>query len=135
MVVRETVPTQDFSLPHSPEAPERARRIVEEQLAPLLSRMRGHDLVQLVSELVANSVQFSPPRQDGTIGLHLERSDEEVIVAVTDGGTHLVPDELAFDSHEHERFGLFLVDSFADGWAFSLDGIKGIWIEMELRDA
>jgi anti-sigma regulatory factor (Ser/Thr protein kinase) len=130
-----TVPTQDFSLPHSSEAPESARRIVEEQLAPLLPKERGYDLVQLVSELVANAVRFSPPRPDGTIGLHLEHSNDAVRVAVTDGGTHLVPDELTFDASSDERFGLFLVDSLADGWGFSLDGVKGVWIEVDLLDA
>lgn len=111
-----------------------ARRIVEERLTPLLPRSRGHELVELVSELVTNAVKYSPPLPDGTIGLHLEASDEKLMVAVTDGGTHLVPDELAFDRGSEGRFGLLLVDTLADGWGFSLDGVKGVWVEMELRD-
>lgn len=126
--------TQAFKLPHSVEAPVTARRIVEEQLAPLLPRERGDELIQVVSELAANAVRLSPPLADGTIGLLLERTRDKIYVAVIDGGTHLVPDELTFERQSDERFGLFVVDTFADGWGFSLDGVKGVWIEVELPD-
>ena len=125
---------QMFKLPYSSDAPGTARRIVEEQLAPLFPQERADELIQVVSELAANAVRLSPPLEDGTIGLLLERYDDKVYVAVIDGGTHLVPDELTFERRSDERFGLFVVDAFADGWGFSLDGVKGVWVEMELRD-
>lgn len=126
--------TLEFHLPHSEDAPAVARRLVEEQLMPLLPASRGDELVLLVSELVANAVRHSEPLPDGTIGLQLQRSDDDVRVAVTDGGKHLVPDGLGFHTRSNGHFGLYLVDRYADRWGFSLDGVKGVWFVMDLRD-
>lgn len=124
--------TQFFKLPHSSEAPVTARRIVEEQLVPLFPGHRGGDVIQLVSELAANAARLNPPLDDGTLGLLLDRTPGRVYLAVIDGGTHLVPDELTFERSSDGRFGLYVVDTLADGWGFSLDGVKGVWVEMEL---
>jgi anti-sigma regulatory factor (Ser/Thr protein kinase) len=125
----------EFRLPHSPDAAVKARRIVEEQLTPLLPVERRDDLELLVTELVTNAVRHSPPLEDGTIVLALDWSDDGIRVAVIDGGTHLSPDELTFETGDDGEFGLFFVNRFSDGWGFSLDGDKGIWFVMELGDA
>jgi anti-sigma regulatory factor (Ser/Thr protein kinase) len=128
------VQTLEFHLPHSEEAPALARRLVEEQLMPLLPGPRADDLMLLVSELVSNAVRHSDSLPDGTVGLLIERTDEGLRVAVTDGGTHLVPDGLEFHTRSNGHFGLFFVDECADRWGFSLDGVKGVWFEMDVRD-
>lgn len=99
---------------------------------PLLPQRRGEELLLLVSELVSNAVRHSDPLPDGTIGLQLERTPGTIRVAVTDGGKHLVPDGLAFHTEENGHFGLFFVDRYADRWGFSLDGVKGVWIMVDL---
>jgi anti-sigma regulatory factor (Ser/Thr protein kinase) len=122
----------EFRLTHSADAAVRARRIVEEQLTPLLPGRRGADLELLVTELVTNAVRHSPALEDGTIVLSLDRGDDVVRVAVIDGGTHLSPDELTFHTGDDGEFGLYFVDRLADGWGFSLDGVKGIWFTMKV---
>ncbi len=124
----------EFHLPHSEEAPTLARRLVEEQLMPLLPGHRADELLLLVSELVTNAVRHSEPLDDGTIGLHFERTPNSVRVAVTDGGNHLVPDGLGFHTESNGHFGLFFVDKYADRWGFSLDGVKGVWFMVDLAD-
>src|SRR4051812_37047840 len=87
---------QEFHLPHSPEASQIARRILEEQLDWAVDER--DDLMLLTSELVANAVRHSQPLPDGTIGLLLDISGDTVCVAIADGGKHLAPDELAFET-------------------------------------
>jgi anti-sigma regulatory factor (Ser/Thr protein kinase) len=127
-----SVQVLEFNLPHSEEAPTLARRLVEEQLMPLLPVRRADELLLMVSELVTNAVRHSEPLPDGTIGLQFERTPDSVRVAVTDGGTHLVPDGLAFHTEANGHFGLLFVDAYADGWGFSLDGVKGVWFMVGL---
>jgi anti-sigma regulatory factor (Ser/Thr protein kinase) len=125
--------SQDFALPYSSEAAVVARRLVEEQLAPLLPPARARELRLLTTELVTNALRHSPPLPDGTIGLHLERDDQSIRVAVSDGGTHLDPDALTFDTADDGEFGMYLIDQVADRWGFSLDGVKGVWFGMDLK--
>ena len=120
----------EFHLPHSPDAPSIARRILEEQLDWPATDDRRDDLTLLTSELVANAVRHGIPLADGTIGLLLDISEDAVRVAVTDEGDHLVLDELAFETESDGRFGLVLVDRRSDGWGISLDGVKGVWFEV-----
>jgi anti-sigma regulatory factor (Ser/Thr protein kinase) len=124
--------SQDFTLPHSSDAAVLARRIVEEQLSPLLSPARASDLRLLTTELVTNALRHSPPLPGGTIGLHVERDDRSIRVSVTDGGTHLDPDALTFHTAADGEFGMYFLDHLADGWGFSLDGVKGVWFGMDL---
>jgi anti-sigma regulatory factor (Ser/Thr protein kinase) len=128
------VQSLEFHLPHAAESPALARRLVEEQLTPLLPEPKQDTLLLLVSELVANAVRHAEPLPDGTVGLQIERSEDSVRVAVTDGGKHLVPDGLAFHTEENGHFGLFFVDRYADRWGFSLDGVKGVWFVMGFED-
>ena len=130
--IGDRVESQDFALPHSSEAAVLARRIVEEQLAPLLTPDRARELRLLTTELVTNALRHSPPLPDGTIGLHLERDDHSIRVGVTDGGTHLDPNALTFDTAADGEFGMYFVDHLADRWGFSLDGVKGVWFGMDL---
>jgi anti-sigma regulatory factor (Ser/Thr protein kinase) len=126
------VDRQEYLLPHSGEAPALARRLVEEHLSPLLPNDRADDLVLMTSEMVANAVRHSPPLPEGGHQLLLERSDGAIRVAVTDGGRHLNPEETAFDTRTDGHFGMFILDRCADGWGFSLDGVKGVWFEVRL---
>lgn len=121
---------REYRLPHSEEAPALARRLVEEHLSPLLPQERADDLVLMTSELVANAVRHSPPLPDGGHDLLFERTNGEIRVAVTDGGRHLDPDALGFGTQADGHFGMFIIDRHADGWGFSLDGVKGVWFKV-----
>jgi len=129
---QERMDQQEYRLPHSPDAPALARRLVEEHLAPLLPEDRADDVVLMTSELVGNAVRHSPPLEDGTHQLLLARDGDRIRVAVTDGGKHLDPDAIAFDVSRDAHYGMFIIDRRSDGWGFSLDGIKGVWFVMDL---
>jgi anti-sigma regulatory factor (Ser/Thr protein kinase) len=120
-------PEQEYRLPHSPEAAALARRLVEEHLSPMLSEDKAADLIVLTSEIVSNAVRHSPPLEDGTHQLLFEIDPDAIRVAVTDGGTHLDPELIGFEESDDDRFGMVFLDRCADGWGFSLDGVKGVW--------
>lgn len=126
------VDRQEYRLPHSADAPALARRLVEEHLSPLAPDDRAGDLVLMTSEMAANAVRHSPPLPEGGHQLLLERNNGVIRVAITDGGRHLNPEETAFDTRTDGHFGLFILDRCADGWGFSLDGVKGVWFEVRL---
>jgi anti-sigma regulatory factor (Ser/Thr protein kinase) len=88
----------------------------------------------LTSELVANAVRHSEPLPDGTIGLLLDITGDTVRVAIADGGKHLAPDELAFETGSDGHFGMFLTDQRSSAWGFSLDGVKAVWFEVRRGD-
>lgn len=58
-----------------------------------------HQLKQVLTNLLDNSLKFTP--KDGSISLHVERTDNEVEISVTDTGIGIPPDDLA---HLFERF-------------------------------
>jgi anti-sigma regulatory factor (Ser/Thr protein kinase) len=121
---------QEYRLPHSPDAAALARRLVEEHLSPLVDEERRADLIVLTSELVSNAVRHSPPLPDGTHQLLFGIDPDAVRIAVTDGGKHLEPDALTFEGAGDGRFGMVMLDRWADGWGFSLDGVKGVWFKV-----
>jgi anti-sigma regulatory factor (Ser/Thr protein kinase) len=123
-------PEQEYRLPHAPEAAALARRLVEEHLTPLIGDRAG-DLVALTSELVSNAVRHSPPLADGSHQLLFEVAPDAIRVAVTDGGKHLDADAIGFDDQDDERYGLVMLDRWADAWGFSIDGVKGVWFKVE----
>ena len=122
---------QKYRLPHSPEAPALARCLVEEHLSPLLPDERGAELILMTSEIVANAVRHSPPLPDGGHDLLFETRNGAILVAVTDGGRHLDPDQIAFGTRGDGHFGMYIVDRHADAWGFSLDGVKGVWFRVK----
>lgn len=123
---------QEYRLPHSPDASAIARRLVEEHLAPLLPEDRADDLLLVTSEMVTNAVRHSPQLPDGGHQLLFERDDAAIRVAVTDGGRHLDPELLAFETSADKHFGMFIIDGGSDGWGFSLDGVKAVWLQVNL---
>jgi serine/threonine-protein kinase RsbW len=127
-----TVETHEHRLPHSPDSATIARSLAEEELGPFLTSERAEDLRLMVSELVTNAIKHAPPEPDGMIVLELERNGDAVRVVVRDGGQHVDPNLAGFDSPADGHFGLFLVDTRADRWGFSIDGDKGFWFEMDL---
>jgi anti-sigma regulatory factor (Ser/Thr protein kinase) len=100
-------------------------------------RLSGHGLDELtlmVSELVTNAVRHGSPEPDGHIGLRLDEDKEFLRVVVTDGGGSFAFDPGSVeDANRNEHFGLLFVDRLADRWGLSLDGKKGIWLEVDYR--
>jgi anti-sigma regulatory factor (Ser/Thr protein kinase) len=97
----------------------------------MLDEERAADLIVLTSEIVSNAVRHSPPLADGSHQLLFAIDADAIRVAVTDGGNHLDPNEIAFEGPGDDRFGMVFLDRWADGWGFSLDGVKGVWFKVK----
>lgn len=122
----------EYRLPHDTTAAAKARYKVEEELTSILSPHRLADSRLMVTELVSNALLYAPPEPDGGgIVLEIERDPGVVRIIIRDGGTHLDLDRPTFHTHSDGHYGLFVVDTLADHWGFSIDGDKGVWFEVE----
>ncbi|MGW4194224.1 ATP-binding protein [Streptomyces sp. NPDC005004] len=130
------------ALPARYEAVREARRFTRATLESWDVGERSEDIALVVSELVTNALRHALPgdaadgNADGTPGsspvrLHLMRWPGRLVCAVRDP-SHDTPVARESDDFSAESGrGLFLVDSFADGWGWhplagSLNG-KMVW--------
>ena len=115
----------EYRLPHDTTAAEKARTRLEEELSSVLPPPRIEDSRLMVTELVSNAVRHAPPEPEGGIVLEIEREPGVVRIVVRDGGKHMDPDEPSFHTHSDGHYGLFVVDTLANQWAFRSTGTKG----------
>ncbi len=126
------------ALPPRYEAVREARRFTRRTLDAWEIGDRFDDVCLVVSELVTNALRHAlpadTPRQaehDGPVRLHLMRWTGRLVCAVRDP-SHDGPVARESDDFSAESGrGLFLVDSFSDGWGWhplagTLDG-KVVW--------
>ena len=124
----------EHRLPYDVASIRSARGLVRDFAEDRLSGHRLDELTLMVSELVTNAVRHGSPEPDGHIGLRLEEDQESLRVVVTDGGRSFAFDPGSVeDANRNEHFGLLFVDRLADRWGLSLDGKKGIWLEVDSR--
>ncbi|MER7921228.1 MULTISPECIES: ATP-binding protein [unclassified Streptomyces] len=113
------------ALPARYEAVREARRFTRDMLGQWGVDERFDDVCLVVSELVTNALRHAMPGEYGcteervaSVRLHLMRWDERLVCAVRDPSHETpVPRDSDDFSAESGR-GLFLVDSFADGWGW-----------------
>jgi len=122
----------DYRLPYDSAASTQARAKVEDELATILDPDRLHEVQVMTSELVSNAIHHGSPEVDGRIVLEIEREPGLVRIIVRDGGRHMDLNEPTFHTNEDGHYGLFVVDTLADQWGYSLDGDKGVWLEVEV---
>ncbi|MEW2622701.1 ATP-binding protein [Streptomyces sp. NPDC048106] len=113
------------ALPARYEAVREARRFTRDTLDQWGVGDRFDDICLVVSELVTNALRHAlpgehagPDEHTAPVRLHLMRWAERLVCAVRDP-SHETPvprdsDDFAAESGR----GLFLVDSFADGWGW-----------------
>ncbi|MEU0008135.1 ATP-binding protein [Streptomyces sp. NPDC006314] len=134
------------ALPARYEAVREARRFTRDTLDQWTVGDRFDDICLVVSELVTNALRHALPADHGrcdehgqSVRLHLMHWPERLVCAVRDPSHETpVPRDSDDFSAESGR-GLFLVDSFADGWGWhplagTLDG-KVVWAMFRLRSA
>lgn len=127
-------PSVEHRLPYDVASIGSARGLVRDFAEDRLPGHRLDELTLMVSELVTNAVRHGSPEPDGNIGLRLEDDQEFLRVVVTDGGGSFAFDPGSVeDANRNEHFGLLFVDRLADRWGLSLDGKKGIWLEVDSR--
>ncbi|MGW2641798.1 ATP-binding protein [Streptomyces sp. NPDC001348] len=132
------------ALPARYDAVREARRFTRRTLDQWTTGDRFDDICLVVSELVTNALRHALPDDagrcpDGTasVRLHLMRCTGRLVCAVRDP-SHDTP--VARDSDDcsaESGRGLFLVDSFSDGWGWhplagSLGG-KVVWALFRLQ--
>ncbi|WP_281905752.1 ATP-binding protein [Streptomyces olivaceus] len=132
------------ALPARYEAVREARRFTRRVLEGWDTGDRFDDVCLVVSELVTNALRHALPADtvrhqelNGPVRLHLMRWTERLVCAVRDP-SHDSPvaretDDFAAESGR----GLFLVESFSDGWGWhplagTLDG-KVVWALFRLK--
>ncbi|WP_211362994.1 ATP-binding protein [Streptomyces phaeoluteigriseus] len=133
------------ALPARFEAVREARQFTRKTLGQWDVGERFDDICLVVSELVTNALRHGlpsdatacVPEQRPPVRLHLLRWTERVVCAVRDPGHDSpLPREVDDFAAESGR-GLFLVDSFAEGWGWhplspNLGG-KVVWALFRLR--
>ena len=117
-------------LPYDTTAAARARALVADEVTSILDPGRVDDARLMVAEVASNAVQHGSPESDGRIVLEIEHEPGVVRIIIRDGGRHMDLNEPAFHTHADGHYGLFVVDSLADQWGFSIDGDKGVWFEV-----
>lgn len=135
------------ALPGRFEAVGEARGFTRKTLDGWNTGERTDDVCLVVSELVTNALRHALPQADGTLSdhlppvrLHLLRWAERLVCAVRDPSRVTpVTREAEDDFSAESGRGLFLVESFSDGWGWHpLAGALGgkvVWALFQLPAA
>lgn len=134
------------ALPARYEAVREARAFTRRTLDQWDVGDRFDDICLVVSELVTNALRHALPGENGhcpdqvpPVRLHLMRWTERLVCAVRDPSHGTPVARVSEDFAAESGRGLFLVDSFSDGWGWhplagTLDG-KVVWALFRLRPA
>lgn len=122
----------DVSFPATSQAPEAARRAVDEFAAELDEEQR-FNLRLLVSELVANAVRHGHLRDGASVRLSARKGPERIHFEITDDGEGF--DWKGGSSSSDGGRGLPLVAALADRWGLTFDGGTTAWFELRRSPA
>ncbi|MEV5316910.1 ATP-binding protein [Streptomyces sp. NPDC052687] len=132
------------ALPARFEAVRDARQFTRRTLDQWDLGDRFDDVCLVVSELVTNALRHAVPSAprgelEPAVRLHLMRWTERLVCAVRDPSNDSPVAREADDFSAESGRGLFLVDSFCDGWGWhplagTLSG-KVVWALFRLRPA
>jgi anti-sigma regulatory factor (Ser/Thr protein kinase) len=116
----------------APEAPSRARAVVNAELGSAVSAKVLEDATLLVSELVTNAVRHAPGEGMPEIELRLKVGPSRVRVVVSDPGTGFVAEPRLPTAAESSGWGLYLVDRIADRWGVITKDRSEVWFEIDV---
>ena len=123
-------------IPGGDDAPTRARRSVQAQLAGSIPVSTAADAALLVTELVTNSVVHANVGPRGALSVDVTMLDDRLRIAVTDPGSSLRPRMLPRDPDAPGGRGLWLVDELCEAWGVWQDlGPTCVWCELLLNRA
>jgi len=105
-----------LDLPFTAESAGVARAQLMAWLDGLGGDEERDDARLVVSELVGNAVRHARPLADGTMRIAWDRTDDEIDIAVTDGGALTTPEKLDASVSDLAGRGLAIVETLASKW-------------------
>lgn len=120
-------------IPGGNDAPSRARRLVQAELAGNIPAATAADAALLVSELVTNSVVHADVGPRRTLTVDVTTLDDRLRIVIVDPGSSLTPRMLPADPGTPGGHGLLLVDKLCEAWGVWQDlGPTCVWCELLL---
>jgi anti-sigma regulatory factor (Ser/Thr protein kinase) len=116
-------------VPNGPDAPARARRLIDDSLFGRVPDSLLEDLRLVASELVTNSYKHAGNPEGHPIEVSVDLTQNRVRLEVIDRSI-FDPTPETTEELRSERWGLLLVDRIARGWGRISEG--GIWAEFSL---
>lgn len=118
-----------YKIDAQPEGPAQARRIIAEELSPLLSPRELDDVKLMVSELVTNGIVHGRREGDGPVMLDL-CINGDIRCAVLDAGPGFA--ERAHHKEQRGGWGLRLVERLSDRWGMECSPQRTeVWFERD----
>jgi anti-sigma regulatory factor (Ser/Thr protein kinase) len=112
------------------QAPQHARRSIEEHFAPVIDSAMLASVELLTTELVSNAVRHGGAGEQQVVVMHLALAPDCLRVEVCDRGE-------GFEAgppmpYGEGGYGLFLVSEVSSRWGVSRDDGNCTWFEIEL---
>jgi anti-sigma regulatory factor (Ser/Thr protein kinase) len=118
-----------IDLPGGLQAPQMARRAIEQHFSAGLSGELLGSVQLLTTELVSNAVRHGGAGEEETVVLHLATSESCLRVEVCDSGSGFQPGHPT--PYGEGGYGLFLVSEVSSRWGVSHDEGNCAWFELD----
>jgi anti-sigma regulatory factor (Ser/Thr protein kinase) len=125
-----TVRHERVDLPGGLQAPQFARRALEEHFANDVAPDMLASVELLTTELVSNAVRHGGAGEGQIVILHLAVAPERLRVEVCDPGTGFSPGRPT--PYGEGGYGLFLVSEVSSRWGVSVEDGNCAWFEFDL---
>lgn len=117
-------------LPGGLQAPQHARRAIEEHFATAVDSTMLASVELLTTELVSNAVRHGGAGERQVVVMHLALAPHCLRVEVCDPGLGFEPGQPK--PYGEGGYGLFLVSEVSSRWGVSRDQSNCTWFEIEL---
>jgi anti-sigma regulatory factor (Ser/Thr protein kinase) len=128
-----TVKHEKIELPGGLQAPQHARRAIEEHFSTVVGSAMLASIELLATELVSNAVRHGGAGEEEVVVLHLAVAPNCLRVEVCDPGVGFEPGPPR--PYGEGGYGLFLVSEVSSRWGVSHEDGNCAWFELELAEA
>jgi anti-sigma regulatory factor (Ser/Thr protein kinase) len=121
---------EQVDLPGGLQAPQHARRAIEEHFGAVVDAAMLASVELLTTELVSNAVRHGGAGEQEVVVMHLALAPGTLRVEVCDTGAGFAPGPPR--PYGEGGYGLFLVSEVSTRWGVSRDDSNCTWFEIEL---
>jgi len=121
---------EQIDLPGGLQAPQHARRAIEEHFGTGVEPAMLASVELLTTELVSNAVRHGGAGEEQVVVMHLALAPDTLRVEVCDPGAGFEPGPPR--PYGEGGYGLFLVSEVSARWGASREHSNCTWFEMEL---